>query len=233
MDQPPTIRPQDKILDAAEKAFAEGGFDGASMRQIVEEAKVNLATVYYYFDSKEGLLAAVFERRFGPLRSEHHERLQQQVIAARGRALPVEAILEAMLLPPLQLAAAASPHSQVVMRLIGRIVTDPNPKTQELLRRQHGRIREAYLQELRRSLPHLPEADLQWRFEFVWGALAFVLCNPRKLEILTGGVCDPSDTATVLEQMTHFFSPGFRAPAVAARRVSARRPRPRPVSPRR
>ncbi|MBM3892065.1 MAG: helix-turn-helix transcriptional regulator, partial [Verrucomicrobia bacterium] len=66
-----------RILDAAEKAFADLGFEGASLRHIVQEARVNLATVYYYFKSKEGLMAAVFERRFGPLRNEHFEALQQ------------------------------------------------------------------------------------------------------------------------------------------------------------
>lgn len=221
MRNEPETGPQEKILDAAEKAFANGGFEGASMRQIVLEAGVNLALVYYYFDSKEGLMAAVLDRRFGPLRREHQQRLDELTSAAADRPVPVERILEAMLLPPLRLTATPSAESEVVRRLIGRIVTDPNHKTQELIRRQHEKIREGYLTALRRSLPGIAEADLQWRFEFVWGALAFVLCNPRKLEVLTGGICNPDDTATVLKQMVRFFSAGFRAPAVEVKSASA------------
>ena len=43
---------QTRILDAAENAIAESGFAGASLRDIVREARVNLATVYYYFGPK-------------------------------------------------------------------------------------------------------------------------------------------------------------------------------------
>lgn len=209
--------PRDQILDAAEAAFANAGFEGASMRQIVQEAGVNLATVYYHFGSKEGLMAAVFQRRFEPLRNEHRELLKQLEQEAGGKPLPIERILEAMLTPPLRLASSATRQSRAVLRLIGRIVNEPNPQTQQLLRTQHHKIREAYLAAMRRSVPHLPEADLQWRFEFVWGALAFVLCNPGKLETMTGGLCNPADTQTVLKQMIRFFAAGFQAPASACK----------------
>src|SRR5436305_14921524 len=92
---------QAKILDAAENAFAEHGYNGASMRDIVREAGVNLATVYYYFGSKTGLMEAVLKRRFGPLRREHLEILGRFELEAKGRPLSVEKILEAMLRPPL------------------------------------------------------------------------------------------------------------------------------------
>ena len=118
---------QTRILDAAESAIAESGFAGASLRDIVQEARVNLATVYYYFGSKVGLMEAVLKRRFGPLRQEHLAMLGKFEAAARGRPLPVEQILEAMLLPPLRLAAKAPAKRQTVTRLIGRIVTEPKP----------------------------------------------------------------------------------------------------------
>src|ERR1035441_10088279 len=94
---------QTRILDAAENAIAELGFAGASLRHIVLEAQVNLATVYYYFGSKHGLMEAVLKRRFGPLRQEHLALLLEFERAAKGRPLTVEKVLEAMLLPPLRL----------------------------------------------------------------------------------------------------------------------------------
>lgn len=56
------------ILDAAEKLFAELGFDGASTRLIAKEADVNMAMLNYYFGGKEGLFLAVFERRVSSFR---------------------------------------------------------------------------------------------------------------------------------------------------------------------
>jgi AcrR family transcriptional regulator len=52
-----------QIMEAAETLFAEKGFNGTSVRDIAEKAKVNLAMVSYYFGSKEKLLEALFDYR--------------------------------------------------------------------------------------------------------------------------------------------------------------------------
>ncbi|AWH85428.1 TetR family transcriptional regulator [Flavobacterium album] len=54
---------QTDILQAAEKLFAEVGFDGASIRTIAKEANVNIAMISYYFGSKEKLLEALIIHR--------------------------------------------------------------------------------------------------------------------------------------------------------------------------
>jgi AcrR family transcriptional regulator len=205
-----------RILDAAERAFADLGFEGASLRGIVQRARVNLATVYYYFESKDGLMAAVCTRRFEPLRQQHLQLLREREEAAGGAPLPTESILEAMLLPPLQWTVAPTARDKAVTRLIGRLATEPHPRLQELLRREFGDVRQAFLRAFQRSVPHVPLLDLRWRVEFVWGAMAFVLCNPAKIEKITDGLCNPADTRTVLAQMVRFFSAGFRAPAAVA-----------------
>jgi len=50
-------------MEAAEKLFSEKGFDGTSVRDIAEEAGVNLAMISYYFGSKEKLMEAIFKHR--------------------------------------------------------------------------------------------------------------------------------------------------------------------------
>ena len=218
MTRPSEPDPRTRILDAAENVIAESGFAGASLRDIVLEARVNLATVYYYFGSKIGLMEAVLKRRFGPMRQEHLALLRQFEAAANGRPLPVEKILEAMLQPPLCLAAKGSARHQAVTRLLGRIVTEPNPEIQHVLRSHRAEVRTAFLKALQRKLPRAPLPDLQWCLEFVWGALAFALCNPRKIEIETHGACDLAKPNEVLAAMIQFFSPGFHALARGARK---------------
>ena len=218
-DNPECCR-KDKILDAAENAFADSGFDGASLRRIVLEAQVNLATVYYYFGSKDGLMEAVFKRRFAPLKQEQLDMLRQLEAEAPQQALSIEKILEALLLPSLKWMVSGSPQKQLAMRLIGRIVTEPNLQAQELLRCQHSEVRLAFVEAFQRALPALPREDLLWRMEFVWGSLAFVLCNPGRVGAHTDGVCNPSDSAKVLPQMIAFFSAGLRAPVTDTYPVS-------------
>lgn len=54
---------QIQIIDTAERLFAQNGFNGTSVRDIAEEAGVNLAMISYYFGSKEKLMQALFEHR--------------------------------------------------------------------------------------------------------------------------------------------------------------------------
>jgi hypothetical protein len=116
------------------------------------------------------------------------------------------------------MAATAPAKHQAVTRLFGRIVAEPNPQTQEMLRSQRAEVRAAFLKALQHSLPRASLPDLLWRVEFVWGALSFILCNPRKIEVETHGACDPADTDNVLAGMIHFFSPGFHALARGKRK---------------
>lgn len=52
---------KEKILKAAEDIFAQQGFDGARVDEIAKKAGVNKALIYYYFDSKEGVLDELFK----------------------------------------------------------------------------------------------------------------------------------------------------------------------------
>ena len=54
---------QIQIMEAAEELFAEKGFDGTSVRDISEQAGVNLAMISYYFGSKEKLMESLIKYR--------------------------------------------------------------------------------------------------------------------------------------------------------------------------
>lgn len=69
------------IIGAAEKLFAERGFDGASVRDIAQEADVNVAMISYYFGSKEKLMEAVFEKKSNNIRIKVENLLQDKTIS--------------------------------------------------------------------------------------------------------------------------------------------------------
>jgi len=60
----------DQILDAAQAVFAEDGLRAASLRAIARRAGCDPALIYYHFDSKEALFAALLLRRFPGVRQE-------------------------------------------------------------------------------------------------------------------------------------------------------------------
>jgi len=75
---------QIQIIETAEKLFADKGFSGTSVRDIAEDADVNLAMISYYFGSKEKLLEALFTYRM------------------EGTTAKLEGMLENKELPPLE-----------------------------------------------------------------------------------------------------------------------------------
>lgn len=54
---------EENILFAAEKLFAEKGFEGTSTREIAKAAQVNISMISYYFGSKEKLYEKLMEYR--------------------------------------------------------------------------------------------------------------------------------------------------------------------------
>jgi TetR/AcrR family transcriptional regulator len=61
------------ILKAATRAFAQKGFAAVGIREIAREAGLNSATLYHYFENKEGIYATVLERTFDQLVEILHE----------------------------------------------------------------------------------------------------------------------------------------------------------------
>ncbi|AZB10594.1 TetR/AcrR family transcriptional regulator [Chryseobacterium sp. G0162] len=57
------ISKEENILFAAEKLFAEKGFEGTSTREIAKAANVNISMISYYFGSKEKLYEKLVEYR--------------------------------------------------------------------------------------------------------------------------------------------------------------------------
>jgi AcrR family transcriptional regulator len=60
---------QIQIIEVAERLFAQKGFAGTSVRDIAQEADVNVSMISYYFGSKEKLIEALFQFRMNESRS--------------------------------------------------------------------------------------------------------------------------------------------------------------------
>ena len=58
-----------ELVHAAYKQIAEGGFEGLRTREVAAEVGVNIATLHYYFPTKESLIGDVLEYAMGRFRT--------------------------------------------------------------------------------------------------------------------------------------------------------------------
>jgi len=70
-----------QIIETAEKLFADKGYKGTSVRDIAEEAGINVAMISYYFGSKEQLMEAIFEVRIGTVQMRIEDLLKDDSLA--------------------------------------------------------------------------------------------------------------------------------------------------------
>lgn len=52
-----------QLLDAAERVFAEKGFESAAVKEIADQAELSVGSVYQLFKNKQAMFRAVFTRR--------------------------------------------------------------------------------------------------------------------------------------------------------------------------
>ncbi|HTV15286.1 MAG TPA: TetR family transcriptional regulator [Acidobacteriaceae bacterium] len=77
-----------RILEAALTTFRERGFERATMREVAQAAQVATGAAYYYFDSKEAIVMAFYQRAQEELRPEVERALEtSRTFEARVRAI--------------------------------------------------------------------------------------------------------------------------------------------------
>src|SRR5690349_14668665 len=133
----PQANTQSRVLDAAERLFAEHGFEGASIRAIVDAANVNLAAVHYHFKSKEALLEAVLLRRISVINEARLKSLDAAEAAAAPNAPSVEAIVRAFVIPTVE-CAHQDPTGATFAQLMSRMFIEPKFSLTDFLGRKFG-----------------------------------------------------------------------------------------------
>lgn len=209
--EPEAVDTRDRLLDAAERLFAERGIVASSVRAITREAGVNLAAVSYHFGSKEGLVREVLDRRLGPLNRERLDRLESLEERHHPDPPAVEEILEAFLGPVVQVLD--DPGAPVFMRLLLRAFLEPSEELRRLVVGEFLPTAKRYEEALGRALPHLPRRSVIWRLHFTIGALAHTAGHAELVESVSDGCCPASDPEELTRELVRYAAAGFQAGA--------------------
>lgn len=201
----------DRLLDVAERMFAEQGIDRVSVRAVQAAAGANVAAVHYHFGSRQQLIRAVVRRRVEPLSAERLQRLAQVESAHPQGPLPLEDVLRAFIGPVFELSARL-PH---VGWLLAHLQVAADDSLRADFYELFAPLIERYGRALARAVPADLPPDAAWcRVQFTWGAMIHTLSRERRNRTLGPGVALPPElTGTdLIEQWVAFCAAGLRAP---------------------
>ncbi|GAB4246497.1 MAG: CerR family C-terminal domain-containing protein [Deferrisoma sp.] len=197
-----------RLLEAAERVFAEKGYRGATVREITRAAGANVAAVHYHFGGKKPLYLELFRERI-----ERLARVREAALAqARGRD-PVEDLRTVVghfvrawierILDEERRDRGRFPL--LVMREVG----DPGPAYPLLLERILRPNHEAFRDLILRARPELGEEGALLAAASLMGQVIHFLRGRRVLEDLLGRAYDGETVDRICDHVTRFTLRGL------------------------
>jgi AcrR family transcriptional regulator len=203
-----------RILVAALEAFAERGFDGASVKDITERAGANIAAVNYHFRSKDDLIRAVLEHFLGEINAGRLEALDRCEAEAGPGGSTLEALIDALMRPMVRFSRDRQ-DGRAIVRLLLQARALPRGSINTVLAAQFDPVHLRFIEALNRAAPWLERDEIVWRYDFARGAMMQILGDldrgMDRLATLAPRVAGADDDA-VVHQLVTFIAAGFRAP---------------------
>ena len=195
------------ILLAAEKLFAQRGFDAVTIREIADEAQVPFALVGYYFGQKHALYHAIFE---------HWSATIDQRLSALAQALSSEsedqlsAVVEAFIEPVIRLRASSEGEFYALLMTRGLSMQSEGEDAiiQEFFDPMARAFIDAFCKVLSREFDGVKISQVAWCYQFALGSLLHHLSD-RRVERLSGGASKPID-AKAMPLLVAFIAQGMR-----------------------
>lgn len=204
-----SVSTRDRILDTAERLFAEQGFHVATLRQITQEADVNLAAVNYHFGTKEALILAIFRRRLDALNAERLKRLDAAVENTDRPEL--EAVLDAFVQPALAFTRGGDEEGQHFMQLLLRAFADKDTTLHEAMRSEYAHVMRRFADAVAAALPDADSGQLRRRLDFIVGALTLTMAESAL-----------KDSRIIADELVQFAAAGLRGSLESATPQGAR-----------
>lgn len=180
-------------MDAAERLFAERGFEGASMRALARVAGASVSSTNYHFGTKEALLEAVLRRRAGPLNALRLERLSLSEEQAGADAVALGKILDAFVRPLFEAVVANCTRGTRPAWVAARLFFDPAPIVSRLRSELFRDVDARFLAALERTLPNRARREIEVAYRLTNGLLVHFAAGHIALDESDHGRNEGSD----------------------------------------
>ena len=205
----------EKLMDCAEKIFAEKGYDKASVREITAAANVNLASIHYHFGSKENLLQELLNRKLEWLNQQRLIALKTLESKSKNKPLKPSQILEAFFGTLLDMLDEKNYGGEMFLRLLSRSTLEPNCLISSISSGKNNAVTEKFRDALFKALPNVPKNEIVWRFHFMVGATSYAISGSGLNKLfVTAEVSEEQSVSKRLlkKRLMSFLLGGLRSP---------------------
>ncbi len=197
-----SLQTRARILDAAERVFAERGFDAATIRDIAAAAGVQAGLVHHHGGGKEALFHQTVARR-----AEELSCLRLEALAARKAAGPMALrdVVACFLGPYIEMARDGGPQWLAYARLVAHVSADP--RWRALAAEWFDPTAGRFIDEIAALYPAAPRQAVAAGFVYSVAAMLAHLTSQWRI----GALGDAADGDTGLDLLVAFCSAGIAA----------------------
>ena len=206
-DTGPTTR--DRILNAAERLFAQRGYYGVTIRQITREAGVDVALASYYFGPKADLFRAVLERRAEELHGAILASIDAVEKRAGDRPPGVESLIRAFAQPSIDRLVRGGEGWRDYIHMMAGLYSSQQSEFLVAMNDMYTPAMRRVMELIRLSIPTASERSVTLSFYMLLTAVISIYSETVGLERLSNGTIHPTDFDTILDHLAPFFAAGF------------------------
>lgn len=203
------VQVRERLLDAAERLFSEGGFDGTSVREITALAGCNVAAVNYHFRGKDKLYLEMFRHRMEQIRGVRLGSIAK-VMSDGGVDVSLEDLLGAFATAFLEPLIDES-GGRRFMRLTIREMLDPHLPSNMFYTETIKPVMEAMLEALRAIYPSLQEEEALMSIQSIVAQLLHSVCGRQMIGHCGDAELPLHDLHRAMEHIVSFSAAGIRS----------------------
>jgi AcrR family transcriptional regulator len=203
---------RERILVTAELLFARQGVDKTSTRDITTEAGVNVASVNYYFRSKEALAEEIFMRLAQRVTVLRLADLSRVMDASRQGKTPLrlEDLVDCFIRPYFEPGV----HGALLARFILQHRLDPSEMTHRVFEQYLNPFAMEFIDALCMTDKRISRVDWLWRYTLLTGTvmLAMTDVGPKnRISVLSHGQADASRADELKRHLAEYLCRALRS----------------------
>ncbi len=198
---------RDRLLNAAERLFAEQGIEATSARAINAAADLSPAALHYHFGNKEKIVESVLRRRMDVLVTRRARILERAI--GQNEQMDAYFLAELIILPLAEFGFSAGVAGHYYVRFLAHMYTEKASAVTEFLEGNFADSVALFDSTIAAAAPHLSRSEVRQRRVLAGEFAVHGLANIA--EAVAGGTVGPVDANDRIVSLISFVAGGLVA----------------------